>query len=116
MIPPYPPQFVPGDLVEVIGVAYPPGSDKVKPWLGLFQDVGYPVPTAGAPKSNIDRILTEHLVGHVQNGERCFVIAVRFCDNDKKWYYLLRTLGQAPGREARFGWTRTAIRLRKEAM
>lgn len=109
---PYPPDFVPGDMVEVIGVEYPPGSGTVKPWMGLFQDVGCPAPTAGTPKEDHGRILNERLVSTVQNGERCLVVAVRFCDTDKKWYYLLRGLGF----QKCFGWTRSAIRLRKEQL
>ena len=109
---PFPPQFVPGDLVEVIGVEYPPGSGQIKPWLGLFQDVGFPASTVGVPREKVGRILNERLVGTVNNGERCFVVAVRYCDADKKWYYLLRTMGH----ECRFGWSRSAIRLRKEQL
>lgn len=109
---PFPPQFAPGDMVEVIGVEYPPGSGDVKSWMGLFQDVGYPLSTAGKPKAEHGKILNEHLVCTVSNGKRCVVIAVRFCESDKKWYYLLRGLGY----DHCFGWTRSAIRLRKEQL
>lgn len=109
---PFPPQFLPGDLVEVVGVEYPPGSGNVKSWMGLFQDVGLPAPTDGVPKEQHGRILNERLVGTLDNGERVLVVAVRFCDNDKKWYYLLR--GAAD--KKCFGWTRSAIRLQKVSL
>ena len=106
--PPYPPVFTPGDLVEVMGVEFPPNSGKIKSWLGLFQEVGFPASTAGLPVNQIGKVLDERLVGTVKNGEWCLVVASRYCETDAKWYYLLRGLGFKKS----FGWTRTAIRLK----
>lgn len=107
---PFPPQFVPGDLVEIIGVEYPPGSGRVKGWLGLFQDVGFPESTEGVSKQRVGEILNDRLVSTIQNGQRCLVVAVRYCPKDTKWYYLLRGMGF----QKCFGWTRSAIRLKKD--
>ncbi len=106
--PPFPPTFVPGDLVEIVGVEYPPRSGRIKSWLGLFQEVGYPRSVAGLPLTKIGSVLNEKLVGTVSNGEWCLVVASQYCQVDAKWYYLLRGQGFKKG----FGWTRTAIRMR----
>ena len=105
---PFPPVFNPGDMVEVIGIAWPPESKRIKSWLGLFEDVGYPVPLDNIPEEEHGRLLNEHLVGHVMNGTRCIVVAVRFSKPDSRWYYLLR----APEFEKCFGWTRSITRLK----
>lgn len=112
MQPPFPPQFVPGDMVEVINVDWPPGSGKQKPWMGLFQDVGFPLSTQGKPKAEHGRILNDRLVCTVETGDRLLVVAVRYHPADQKWYYLLRRGGMPVA----FGWTRSAIRLRKEQL
>jgi len=107
-LPPYPPVFEPGDLVQCTGVEFPPNSGRIKSWLGLFQEVGYPKSVAGLPVNQMDKVLNEKLVGTVQNGEWCLVVAAQYCQTDAKWYYLLRGAGFKKG----FGWTRTSIRLK----
>lgn len=106
---PFPPVVNPGDLVEIVGVEFPRGSGRIKPWMGLFQDVGDPASTADVPREDIGKLLDEKLVGTVKNGDWCLVVATRFCEGDKKWYYLLRD----PGSKKSFGWSRASIRFHK---
>lgn len=112
MTEPYPPEFMPGDLVEVVGAEWPEGSGRIKSWMGLFQDVGQPPSMQNVPTLEISAKLNETCVARINNGERCLVVAVRFCDADKKWYYLLRGMGF----KKCFGWTRSVARLRKEQL
>lgn len=95
-------------MVKVIGVEYPPGSGRVTPKIGLYQDPGYPQ-TVGVERREVtDRKLHERLCGSIANGNLCLVVAVRCHPDDGRWYYLLRSVGGDMG----FGWTRVSIRLK----
>lgn len=112
MIAPFPPEFVPGDKVKVVEVEWPYAAVRLTGRIGLFQDVGLPRSTKGMSPSRTAATLNQHLAGVLRNGERGLVMAAMFCGTDKKWYYLL--LGAAHGKC--FGWTRSAVRLRKELL
>jgi hypothetical protein len=106
---PFPPEFIPGDLLEVVGSDWPPGSGNDKGWMGLFQEPGFPSSIENTPKGEIASVLNERLVGTLHNGELCLVVAVSFYSGDNRWYYLLR--GATP--KKCFGWTRSGYKLRK---
>lgn len=106
---PFPPEFMPGDLVEIVGMEFPIGSGRIKSWLGVFQEPGFPADVSDLPIDKVGKVLNERLVGTVNNGEWCLVVAASFYDGDKKWYYLLRGVGF----KKCFGWSRTVKRMRK---
>lgn len=102
----HPPKFLPGDMVSIVGIEYPPGSGHIKGWMGLFCAVGYP--RAKETAQDALKELNSSMVSSVRNGDRCLIVAVQRCPVDKKWYYLLRSLGNSKG----FGWSRSAIRMK----
>jgi hypothetical protein len=106
---PYPPEFVPGDLVEVVGAEYPHGSGNVRRSVGLYQNIGQPGPPDHRHATEHDKVLNEQLVSTPANGTHLIVVATCFCNTDKMWYYLLRGMGY----NKCFGWTRSASRLKK---
>lgn len=105
------PNLCPGDLIEVVGAEYPPKSGKVKPWLGLYGDPGYPSiellsVTRCPPPHELFTILNKNIVGNVKNGSNALIVAITL-DKDGRWYYMLNTA------TCKLGWTRCSIRMKK---
>lgn len=106
------PVLSPGDMFEVVGAEFPPKSGKVKEWLGLYGDFGFPNTAKLRQFKDVSQemyaVLNERIVGRAMNSERGICISVIRYPPDGRWYYLLSLDGCKM-----VGWTRASIRLRK---
>jgi len=107
------PLFVPGDVVIVELSHWPPKSDNKITRTGLYARPGLPITASGNVDGELARIdmqeaLNRELVGALNVGDQCLVVAASKFDDDGKWYYLLNN-----SKPRGFGWTRCGFRMKK---
>jgi hypothetical protein len=94
------PDFNPGDLITVVSWETTDGA--VKHELGLYGKMGYPMLSIDETPN-----LRENLRDVIRTGALAMVIAIDWCGDDQRWYYLLSDTRH------RLGWTRSAYRFRR---
>ena len=105
------PRFLVGDSVVVRDTNW---NGRILKRTGLYSDPGFPklgdldMPAAEINwqfNAELHTQLRENLIGTVEIGDKCRVIAIWFGESDKRWYYFIDN-GKLKGR----GWTRCDFR------